>query len=118
MGWERRKNKLYYYVAQRVTDRVVKKYLGKGAAAQAAAKKDEENRAQRQEAAVALRKAQERVDEAMEPLLALCEETDLLIRASLLVRGFHNHRGEWRRTRDRKKSGRGTRAAERDDSCC
>jgi hypothetical protein len=49
---------------------------------------------------------QARQREAEAPLLDLCELTDVLARAALVLAGYHRHdRGEWRRCRETERAG-------------
>src|SRR5262245_26114806 len=100
MSWFRREQRQYYSRSYRVNGRIVREYVGGGAAGEQAAAEDAQRRAQRQAAAAALRAAQERWDEATRTLQDLCHLSDLLIRASLLAAGYHQHsRGPWRHKR-------------------
>jgi len=100
MAWEKRKGKgKYLYLSRRVDGRVKKKYLGTGSLAQSLFDRLTLARADRYRAAVTARRETERFDQAIVPLLELCDHTELLIKASLLVAGYHNHRGEWRMRR-------------------
>lgn len=105
MAWETRRGKQYYYRTRRSKDgRVRKEYVGTGLAAMAAAKADEEAReAKRQE-----REQIRRIETQVRPLKELMNELDegvrLLMAGTLLAAGYHNHRGNWRKRRDRNKS--------------
>jgi hypothetical protein len=103
MAWEKRGASSYYYRSVRDPDgRVRRLYLGSehSRAAQSAALEDEERRAQRQTDR-ADRRAERELQEAAEaPLRQLCEQTDMLMKAALLVAGFHQHdRSNWRKKR-------------------
>jgi len=100
MGWDHCKSGRYYSRSRRVNRRVVREYIGGGAAGERAAAEDAQRRLQRQTAAAARRAERQQWQEADAALQAFCELTDLLVRASLLVAGYHQHaRGEWRRRR-------------------
>ena len=102
MAWESRggeKAKRFYYRSKRIGNRVCKVYLGSGGVAAKAAAKD---------AAVKGRRAAEKTEladyrAALEGVLQLTEELKrgvyMLMEATLLSRGFHQHRGQWRRYR-------------------
>ena len=97
MAWETRKRGgRYYYRSRRVGRRVIKEYVGRGAAAELIAELDRQNRAKRQEAIEAVRRTQNRLDEATKPLTVFISNLDVLVQAELLAAGFHDHRGEWR----------------------
>lgn len=100
MGWEKRGNRTYYYTAQRVGGRVVKRYVGTGTVAELA---DQFETLTRQRLELdALDRRQERdelaaLDAALDPLNELA---DTLTAAALVAAGFHrHHRGLWRKRR-------------------
>ena len=101
MGWEQRGGRAYYYTAERVGGRVVKRYVGgavAGLAARMAAIERDKRLADR-ESARAAREAAEALDS---PVAELDEVAGLVARAALLAAGYHQHnRGEWRKCRDR-----------------
>jgi hypothetical protein len=103
MAWESRGTSArYYYRSVRTPDGVRRLYLGSehSPAAQAAALEDAERRAQRQTDRAARLAERERQEAAEAPLRQLCEQTDMLVKAALLVAGFHQHaRCTWRRKR-------------------
>jgi hypothetical protein len=97
MGWERG----YYYRASKVNGRVVCQYVGRGPAAELAARLDAQERDRRQQEALALRREKSDLDALDADLEALTETADLLASAALLAAGFHrSKRGQWRRRRD------------------
>lgn len=70
-------------------------------AAELAATTDDLRRLEREIAARERHAERERQREAEAPLLQLCELTDILARAALVLAGFRQHaRGEWRRCRE------------------
>src|SRR5262249_21777932 len=94
MPWEKRGLQQFYYRSQRVNGRVIKKYLGTGHTAQLAYEKDlrqqEEKKQER-----AIRKEIEALDHQTN---SLRDMTKTLVKAHLLVAGYHqHHRGEWRK---------------------
>src|SRR5438874_11562057 len=102
MAWEKVGGRRYYYRNRRDGRRVVREYVGSGPVAELAATGDALRRVEK-EAARRRRQAERAARERAEaPLLALCELTDVLTRASLVLAGFHQHdRGAWRRRRER-----------------
>lgn len=103
MAWETRKRGgRYYYRSRRVGRRVIKEYVGSGAAAELIAETDRKNRAKRQEATEAVRRAQNRLNDAAEPLIEFSRNLEILVQAALLATGFYCRRGEWRRGRANK----------------
>jgi hypothetical protein len=101
MAWETRRNGCrYYYRSVRVGGQVVKEYFGNGVAAQALARIDQtyavEARLDRQ--ARHRQRAEEAEIEAM--MAELDEVCELLVRATMLAAGYHQHaRGQWRKRR-------------------
>ena len=94
MGWEERRGRLYYYRSVREGKRVRKEYGGGGALGQLLAQLDELGRLQRKE-------ERERLERSTGFLRELEEAAEILTRAQLLAAGFHKHKGEWRRLRER-----------------
>jgi hypothetical protein len=101
MGFDRRG---YFYTARKVNGRVVRTYHGKGELAKLVAEEDALARADRAAAREAAREtrrsrlvALDAEDSALDALIVL---TDLLVRATLLAAGYHqHHRSEWRKKR-------------------
>jgi hypothetical protein len=96
MAWETRGNQRYYYRARKVNGRVIKEYVGTGAAAEAAAAEDEARRIAR-----AKRKS---VSIEGDPLTSLMDSylefSDIFFNGSLVASGYYRHHGgEWRRRR-------------------
>jgi hypothetical protein len=96
MGWDKGR---YYTRSRKVNGRVVREYLGRGAAAEAAAQDDAERRALRAEGAVAWKAGKAALRACQADIDALCAGADLLARAALLAAGFHQHKRQWRRKR-------------------
>ena len=98
MGWETRRNGAYYYRARKVDGRVVKEYVGAGPLAELLATRDARERAEHRAVAEGRRAERARlagVDDAADTADAAIEA---LLRASLVMAGYHRHqRGEWRR---------------------
>lgn len=102
MGWDRKKRgptQGYYYRSRRVGGRAVKECVGTGPLAVMAAELEEAERRQRQAAKEAWAAEQARLaaaDAAFHDFLAVVK---LLTTGTLLVAGYHQHRGQWRRRR-------------------
>jgi hypothetical protein len=100
MGWEQRRGILYYYRSEWRAGRCVKRYIGRGAAGEAAAREDEERRLAR-----AVRRHAAEVERALErPARDLASQLDaevkIAIQTVLVAGGFRQHaRGKWRRRR-------------------
>jgi hypothetical protein len=105
VSWERRRNgKRFYYQAQRVMGKVVKRYVGAGVEAERLAGRDAALRAERaaqRRAEVDLRR---RVLEAGRMLVKLGRDCEDVATAALAAAGlYRHHRGEWRRYGGRNK---------------
>jgi hypothetical protein len=100
MGWERRqRGGVYFYRTARINGQPRKLYVGTGQAAETYAHLEAERRHRQQAERYALEAELMKVsgaDRALEDLLAV---TALLVRATLLTLGLHEHRSEWRRRR-------------------
>lgn len=102
MGWEQRGNRKYYYQAERVGGRVVKRYVGGGQIGELAARLDAIGRMKTETDREMRRLEREEIEALDAPLGELNELADLLARAALLAAGLRqHHRGEWRKPRGR-----------------
>jgi hypothetical protein len=102
MGWERRRNGRYYYRKKRIGKRVVSEYFGAPDAAELIATMDAKDRDRRE---LARRDWQDQRDAALaldREIDAVVDQTRVLTVAWLLAQGYHTHKGQWRRTRERK----------------
>ena len=101
MGWETRaRGGRYYTRSRRVEGRVVREYVGAGRTAELAAQKDAQARAERRAQAEAWHAERADLDRTEQELQELCDISDALARAALMLAGYHRHkRGEWRRKR-------------------
>lgn len=105
LAWESRRGKGRYYTrSRRVGPRVVREYVGTGPAAEDAAARDAERRAERLTQLDQRHAGEIQYQAAIAPLLGFCRLTDQLLAAALAERGYHRHaRGAWRRKRDEPK---------------
>ena len=79
---------------------MVREYYGKGPDARLAAALDKSRRERKQTERQALQADREKWSDACAILDVLITISDLLVVATLLAEGFHQHdRGEWRRRR-------------------
>jgi hypothetical protein len=100
MSWETRGRHRRYTRTLRRGGRVVRQYLGTGAAAELAARADARAREARRHDAEALRAEEAHRQVARAPLLDLYRWTDALVRATLTGLGYHQHaHGQWRKRR-------------------
>ncbi len=107
MAWETRpRGGRYYTRSRRVGGRVVREYIGTVVGGALAAQQDAAARAARLAQTDAAGAARAR-DEALErDVNAINEVADALMRAALLLAGYHrHHRGEWRRRRGHRRAG-------------
>lgn len=100
MSWDTKtRGGKYYYRTRRVQGRVVKQYVGVGPLAEMAALLDEREREQRRTARLAIKKERERLALADGTLSEAKRWIDLLVWSALILCGWHNHHGTWRRRR-------------------
>ena len=65
-----------------------------------AALEDEYERRRREEEAALWKEERERLEELVAPVEELCEQAEVLVRATLIAAGYRRHnRGEWRKRR-------------------
>ena len=108
MAWQEVDGRRYYYRGRRLCGRTRRVYVGAAGspAAELAAAADGLRRLGREAAARERHAERERLRGAEAPLLELCELTDVLARAALVLAGYHRHdRGEWRRCRETGRTG-------------
>ena len=105
MSWDQRGQRRYFYRHQRVNGQPRRVYVGTGPAADLAAAADAVLRLQQEIESREQQAEQARHEEALAPLLELCEGTDGLMEATLLVAGFHQHaHGAWRRRSEQERA--------------
>lgn len=97
MAWENRGENRYYYRKRRINGRVVSEYIGAGILAELTADLDEAAQAERQAEREARRQEREQVQALDSQLAQVDELTRALVRASLLLAGYHPHKRQWRR---------------------
>lgn len=100
MGWEQRGTQRYYYTAERIDGRVVKRYVGTGHVAELSARYAAATRAERAADAEDDRQARDDLNDLDAALDPLHDLVDALTAAALVAAGFHrHHRGPWRKRR-------------------
>ena len=99
MGWDRpRGGGCYYTRSKKRGGKVITQYIGGGTLGELAAAADALRRAERRARTETLRVERARWRLALGPLLGLSREADLLVKATLLVAGYHQHaRSSWRK---------------------
>jgi hypothetical protein len=100
MGWEDRNGRLYYYRKRREGRRVISEYLGNSVAAELSSMLDWErrHRCQRKSRGWKTQKAQ--VLGLERSIMHLGVAIDAIAAASLMLSGFHTHKGQWRKGRN------------------
>ncbi len=101
MAWEDRNGNRYYYRKRRIGDRVVSEYMGGGELASLFVMIDEGEQERRQwerEATRAERQEQQELDHQVDEVISLART---LADATLLAAGYHRHKGQWRKRRER-----------------
>lgn len=99
MAWENRRRQRYFYRSRRVGSRVLKEYLGRGAAAAAVAAEIGEGRSERLREQRAQAEFVDRIGAADGLFQQFDRLTSALVAAAMMLAGFRQHnRHEWRRT--------------------
>jgi len=97
VAWERRGNQRYYYRFRRDGGRVVKQYLGCGAAAEAAAAEDAVRRAERRAQLQAARDLTRTYLPLITNLATLKDAFDAAFHAAATATGHYKHKRQWRK---------------------
>jgi|SRR5215208_790880 len=106
MAWETRGGKHYYYRSIRDDERVRKEYIGTGELAEALAHSDDRIRLIRKLERNKGREEHERLEALAAPVLEIDKTIDILAHATFVAAGYHRHKGEWRRERTTRTTGR------------
>lgn len=100
MPWDARGTRRYFYHRRKVAGRLLRTYVGTGPTAEAAAAADAARRAEREQRWAMNRTEKRRLAAPDEPQQELHDLCSLLLKATLLANGFHQHDGgDWRRRR-------------------
>ena len=102
MSWDAKKcgnkKRFYYYRSTHECGRSIKIYLGRGAAAEEAARQDAEARRQREQRKQEWLLTWAKIKQTKQPSDEFCRTLNLVVKVVLIASGFHQHeRGEWRR---------------------
>ena len=102
MAWETRNGRGSYYTrSRRYGKRIVREYYGCGEAAALIAMEDVLERQTRQ-AEAARRREQAAEDQRLDAEIeTFCRLADTLAHALLVSAGYHNHKGQWRKRREK-----------------
>ena len=102
MAWEERNGKLYYYQSERdETGKVRKRYVGSGEVAELIAHADATIQRVREQRREKDREELEHMQNFISQAIELDEAVEAVVRAHLAGAGFHRHKGEWRRGRNK-----------------
>jgi hypothetical protein len=99
MAWEQRGNNSYYYRKKRQGTRVVTQYVGNDFSANLLAELDREERAEHLHDQAKWRKQISECREIEVEIEHLANVMHLLVRATLLISGYHPYKGQWRKKR-------------------
>jgi hypothetical protein len=100
MEWEKRGNGIYYYRKRRKGSRVTSEYIGSGMAGYICSELDKEEQMERAHKREQLKS----IKRGLEILRRDLDQQKILVnsltRASLLLIGYHPHKGQWRKARN------------------
>jgi len=98
MAWEKRHNNTYYYRKHRRPDgSVASQYLGRGPAAERAARLDQTARAQKRAQTRRWQQTKAEIQALETTVDDLLEQINLIRDAALLAAGCYQHKGQWRK---------------------
>lgn len=100
MAWEERNGRMYYYRKKRIGKRVVSEYFGSGALAEALAVLDAEDRKHAKMKRQEWKKVKKEVKVINQEMDKAERLVRSLLRANMLLSGFHPHKGMWRKRRN------------------
>lgn len=99
MAWEQRGNNWYYYRKVRKGRQVVSEYIGTGEVAKLIHILDESDREEARMEQNKWKKMKEENQEVDMEIRKLNQTIRTLVMATLLVSGYHSHKGQWRKKR-------------------
>ena len=99
MGWENRNGREYYYQKRRIGGCVVSEYVGAGWLADAAATLDDISRQEREIERAAWREEEAQTQALLSDFNQVEDLARVITRASMLLSGYHPHKGQWRKKR-------------------
>jgi hypothetical protein len=97
MGWELRNGKRYYYRKQRQGKRVTSEYLGTGELANLFSLIDQDESLQRHWSQAKWKLQKDEVEKLAKDGKTLALFIQHILRACLLTKGYHPHKGQWRK---------------------
>ena len=99
MGWENRNGREYYYQKRRIGDRVFSEYIGAGWLADVATTLDGISRQEREIEQKDRREEEAQTQALLSDFNQVEDLTRAITRASMLLNGYHPHKGQWRKKR-------------------
>jgi hypothetical protein len=106
VSWETRKGSGRYYTRSfRRNGRMVREYVGGGLTGELAARNDELKREKRRQEREAREKERAELAAVSQVLAALAALSEAQMREGLEARGYHYHKGEWRKRRPQRGEG-------------
>lgn len=99
MVFENRNGRSYYYRKTRIGDRVTSEYVGAGEVAGYASLLDQYDFDARESERIELREMESEAAELDADLDDIFKDILTLIDGHLLISGFHQHKGQWRKKR-------------------
>ncbi len=97
MALEHRAGRSYYYRHVRDGEKVRKEYVGAGLVAELASEADRAKRERNAAEKGRSGRELEHLEFLIAPILELNHAAGVLVRAELIVGGYHRRKGEWRR---------------------
>lgn len=100
MGWEARNGRQYYYRKARYGTTVTSEYMGSKETADLFFQMDELDREERVTRLSKWKDEQNEIQSIDAEIVELYETLMKLVTATLLISGYHPHKGQWRRLRN------------------
>lgn len=102
MGWKTINGRQYYYRSEREGGRVRSEYIGTGRLAQLCSGFDATNRQDREDRRFVERHFRDQTNEVFKAIDELIGEARRAVADVLTAAGFHQHKRQWRRKRDKR----------------
>lgn len=100
MGWELRNGKRYYYRKSRHGRKVISEYIGTGEIAEIFLDLNEIDWAEQAHLRIMWKEQKEEIKRLNKDFTQLAKIINGMARASLLISGYHSHKGQWRKNRN------------------
>lgn len=100
MGWEDRNGKRYYYRKRREGRHVISEYIGCGFVGELAEDMDIIDRAESHQAREVWQATKQSADAIASQARQVEKFTQTMLRAALMLTGYHTHKRQWRKRRD------------------